>query len=138
VGRLVVIQTPNRLWWYDGHTSNLPFFNWLPDEVAYRYREHSRRKELNELSLVEGDNMVPFVRLGRGASYHEFQLALPDLDLTQVESSLRKWLRLRNPMRLVRWYTGGNASYARLLRRLSPGLHDAFFEPYLNFVTRKL
>ena len=136
-GRLVAIQTPNRLWWYDGHTSNLPFFHWLPDEIAYRYRKRSQRTELSKLSLAEGDDMEPLVRLGRGASYHEFQLALPDLDLTQVESSMRRWLRRRNPMRLLRWHTGGNASFARLLRRAGPGLHAAYFEPYLNFVVRK-
>jgi 2-polyprenyl-3-methyl-5-hydroxy-6-metoxy-1,4-benzoquinol methylase len=136
-GRLVIIQTPNRLWWYDGHTSNLPFYHWLPDDVAFRYRGHSQRKVLSELSLSECGNMLPLVRLGRAASYHEFQIALPGLDLTQVESSMRIWLRRRNPMRLVRWYTSGNAGFQRFLRRAGPGMHVALFEPYLNFAIRK-
>jgi S-adenosylmethionine-dependent methyltransferase len=38
-GRLVIIETPNRLWWHDSHSSDLPFYNWLPDEVAFRYRD---------------------------------------------------------------------------------------------------
>jgi 2-polyprenyl-3-methyl-5-hydroxy-6-metoxy-1,4-benzoquinol methylase len=29
------IETPNRLWWFDEHTSFLPFYNWLPDELAF-------------------------------------------------------------------------------------------------------
>lgn len=36
-----VIDTPNRLWIRDGHTSLLPFFHWLPDELAIRYMRHS-------------------------------------------------------------------------------------------------
>jgi S-adenosylmethionine-dependent methyltransferase len=136
-GRLVIIETPNRLWWYDGHTSELPFYNWLPDDVAFRYRRHSQRKELSGLSLPEGDDLLPFVRLGRGASYHEFQIALPELDLAQVESCLRIWLRRRNFMRLVHWHASGSASFARLLRHAAPGIHPAFFEPYLDFAVAK-
>jgi hypothetical protein len=26
-----VIETPNRLWYHDGHTSLLPFYMWLPE-----------------------------------------------------------------------------------------------------------
>ena len=136
-GRLVIIETPNRLWWYDGHTSELPFYNWLPDDVAFRYRRHSQRKELNRLSLDDGADLSPFVRLGRGASYHEFQIALPGVDLAQVESCLRIWLRRRSPMRLVHWYASGSASFARLLRHAAPGIHPAFFEPFLDFSLTK-
>lgn len=136
-GRLVIIETPNRLWWYDSHTSELPFYNWLPDDVAFRYRKHSRRKELNGLSLDDGGDPLPFVRLGRGASYHEFQIALPGVDLAQVESCLRIWLRRRSPMRLVHWHVSGGASFARLLRHAAPGIHPAFFEPYLDFSLMK-
>jgi len=136
-GRLVIIETPNRLWWYDGHTSELPFYNWLPDDVAFRYRRHSQRKELNGLSLGDGDDLMPLVRMGRGASYHEFQIALPGVDLAEVESCLRIWLRRRSPMRLVHWYASGSASFARLLRHAVPGIHPAFFEPYLDFSLTK-
>jgi 2-polyprenyl-3-methyl-5-hydroxy-6-metoxy-1,4-benzoquinol methylase len=136
-GRLVIIETPNRLWWYDGHTSELPFYNWLPDDVAFRYRSHSQRKELNGLSLGDDRDLMPFVRLGRGASYHEFQIALPGVDLAEVESCLRIWLRRRSPMRLVHWYASGSASFARLLRHAVPGIHPAFFEPFLDFSLTK-
>ena len=46
-GFLVIIETPNRLWYFDDHTSKMPFFHWLPDEVAYRYAEHTPRKYFN-------------------------------------------------------------------------------------------
>jgi 2-polyprenyl-3-methyl-5-hydroxy-6-metoxy-1,4-benzoquinol methylase len=33
-GILAVVDTPNRLWYFDGHTALTPFFNWLPHELA--------------------------------------------------------------------------------------------------------
>ena len=64
-GWLVIIETPNRLWWSDSHTSELPFYNWLPDELAFRYRGHSRRHELNGLKQEDGRELLSLVRLGR-------------------------------------------------------------------------
>jgi ubiquinone/menaquinone biosynthesis C-methylase UbiE len=135
-GWIAVIETPNRLWWYDGHTSDLPFYNWLAEEVALRYRAHSPRKELRELQAGE-DDLVAFARMGRGVSYHEFQLALPEIDLGQVASCMRVWQRRVNPLRLVHWHASGNARFERLLRRNAPGIHTAFFQPYLDFVLPK-
>lgn len=137
-GRLVVVETPNRLWWYDGHTSELPFYNWLPDCLALQYRAHSGRKELSGLSTKDGDDgLLPLARLGRGVSYHEFQIALPDLDLSQVDSSMRQWLRRRNPVRWMAWRASSNAGFAKSLRRAAPLLPSAFFEPYLDFTIVK-
>jgi 2-polyprenyl-3-methyl-5-hydroxy-6-metoxy-1,4-benzoquinol methylase len=42
-GLLVIVETPNRLWYFDGHTSLLPFFHWLPDELAFNYSHFSQR-----------------------------------------------------------------------------------------------
>ena len=136
-GRLVIVETPNRLWWYDGHTSDLPFYNWLPDDVAMRYRSHSKRHELNQLAPDEGDDLLPLARLGRGASYHEFQIALPGIDLMQIESCMRIWLRRHSPLRLVSWYADGSAAFARFLCRAAPRVSAAFFQPYLDFVVKK-
>jgi 2-polyprenyl-3-methyl-5-hydroxy-6-metoxy-1,4-benzoquinol methylase len=35
-GVWVVVEAPNRLWFWDGHTSMENFYNWLPDELAAR------------------------------------------------------------------------------------------------------
>lgn len=137
-GRLAVIETPNRLWWYDGHTSELPFYNWLPDPLAYHYRTHSRRKDLKDLPVGEENNWLTLTRLGRGASYHEFQVALPDIDLARVDSSMRSWLRRRNPLRWMAWHASGSAAFSRFLHRAAPGLPQAFFEPYLDFTLAKV
>ena len=32
-GLLVIVEAPNRLWLEDTHTSELPFFQWLPDNL---------------------------------------------------------------------------------------------------------
>jgi 2-polyprenyl-3-methyl-5-hydroxy-6-metoxy-1,4-benzoquinol methylase len=45
-----VIETSNRLWFYDGDTSFLPFYLWLPDDVAFQYSQFSRRKSICDLS----------------------------------------------------------------------------------------
>lgn len=36
-----VVETPNRLWYFDHHTSHLPFFSWLPDDLAFKYSRFS-------------------------------------------------------------------------------------------------
>lgn len=137
-GRFVVVETPNRLWWYDGHTSELPFYNWLPDCLALQYRNRSSRTELSGLAGTEGrEGLVPLARLGRGVSFHEFQIALPGLDLTQVDSSMRQWLRQRSPLRWMAWRASGNAAFAKFLRRAAPALPSAFFEPYLDLAIAK-
>jgi ubiquinone/menaquinone biosynthesis C-methylase UbiE len=136
-GWLVIIETPNRLWWYDGHTSELPFYNWLPDELAFRYRGYSHRRELSSLLPQQGQELLSLVRLGRGASYHEFQIALPHVKLGEVASCMRIWQRRRNPLRRIHWEISGGAAFSRLLRRAAPEIHQAFFQPYLDFVLVK-
>jgi 2-polyprenyl-3-methyl-5-hydroxy-6-metoxy-1,4-benzoquinol methylase len=85
-GVLVVTDTPNRLCYYDWHTADLPFFHMLPDRLAIPYTQKSPRAEiwpwLSERiqnggwsSAIDALNR-PW---GRGASYHEFELALGDL-----------------------------------------------------------
>jgi SAM-dependent methyltransferase len=84
-GILVVGDTPNRLTWLDEHTSGLPFFNALPDEVALDYSPRSSRVDFRTAiatararSNVDAFDML--ARWGRGVSYHEFELALGDLE----------------------------------------------------------
>jgi SAM-dependent methyltransferase len=81
-GLLVVAETPNRLTYFDGHTSELPFYSMLPDEVALRYAGRSPRPEF--IKSMEQARAGPnpgeaLARWGRGVSYHEFELALGDL-----------------------------------------------------------
>jgi 2-polyprenyl-3-methyl-5-hydroxy-6-metoxy-1,4-benzoquinol methylase len=134
-GLLVVIETPNRLWYFDPHTSRLPFFHWLPDDLAFQYMKFSPRKlykgmftELNE------EQMELFHRQGRGMSYHEIDLAIGPAKDLDVVSSLSTFQGLRNAIRKPRAYK----RFKAFLRAHAPkGLHDGFFEPYLNVIIRK-
>lgn len=38
-----LVDTPNRLWHYDQHTAHLPFYSWLPDDLAFAYSRFSPR-----------------------------------------------------------------------------------------------
>ena len=49
-GLLVVVETPNRLAYFDPHTSLLPFFSMLPPEIAVRYAE-----KVAAADVCEGD-----------------------------------------------------------------------------------
>jgi len=84
-GLLVVADTPSRLTWTDYHTSLLPFFNALPDEIALDYADRSPRQDFRDaiaasrdISDAEAYEMLSC--LGRGISYHEFEIALGNVD----------------------------------------------------------
>ncbi|MEZ5102784.1 MAG: class I SAM-dependent methyltransferase [Thermoleophilia bacterium] len=75
-GALVVQETPNRLLPLDAHTSDLPFFGYLPDGLAVRYADRSPRRWFREGIAAAGDAEAALYRSGRGLSQHEFELAL--------------------------------------------------------------
>lgn len=84
-GVVIIGDTPNRLIFNSQHTSGLPFFDWLPDEVALRYFDRSPRAGfVDEMRRVTRDTPSKasevLDRWGRGVSYHEFELALGDLN----------------------------------------------------------
>ncbi|MCE7975280.1 MAG: class I SAM-dependent methyltransferase [Leptolyngbya sp. PLA1] len=102
-GVLVVADTPNRLTYWDAHTSELPFYHMLPDSIALPYAARSPRAGLRD-SIAEvrakGHDAAAEVlaRWGRGVSYHEFELALGDLtDLVIADGfapEMMEWLGL--------------------------------------------
>lgn len=84
-GVIVVVELPNRLTPVDHHSSFEPFITQLPDELALDYLHGARRPELREYVLDVRDPSLPAAedhdallalrRFGRGASFHEFELA---------------------------------------------------------------
>lgn len=133
-GVLAIIETPNRLWYHDGHTSELPFFNWLPDELAFRYARFSPKDNFQNLYDQDGeDSMRHFLRRGRGVSFHELEVSICSAKKIKVISSLSSFARLRyrlNKNRLER-------KYKSLLMDLYPNLHEGFFDDYLNLIIEK-
>lgn len=133
-GFLAVIETPNRLWYYDSHTAALPFFDWLPDELAFYYSKFSNRKNFQDTYKKElnDDTLVNFSRWGRGASYHEFELALAPLSELKIVGSLMSYEKtsfIKNGLKGLR--------YIKFLKSLNKKLHSAFCYPYLDIVIKK-
>lgn len=135
---LAVVGTPNRLWWYDGHTSRLPFYNWLPDDLAIRYAKYSPREPFNtDLDgPIDDQQLLKLTRIGRAFGYHELELSISDLADVKV-FSMNRWMRHGNPIEFAKWIATGEASFERQLRRNGPRLHAAFFAPFLNLAMRK-
>ncbi len=131
-GYLVVIETPNRLWYLDDHTSLAPFFHWLPDEVALRYAEYTPREYFN--SEFTGDvDPIAFARWGRGVSFHDFVLALdmPAAHLPIV-SSMHEYLNMPRWHRHTR-----DGQFLRFIHRLAPDLPKGLFYSYLDIALKK-
>ena len=130
---LVVLETPNRLWYYDSHTAGLPFFDWLPDDLAFYYSRFSNRSDFKGVYReIDDDNMQSFKRWGRGVSYHEFELAIAPIKHLNVISSLPQYEKttfLKYGFKGIR--------YINFLKRINGCLVPAFCYPYLDLVIKK-
>lgn len=130
---LVVLETPNRLWYFDSHTSALPFFDWLPDELAFHYSKFSKRNNFKDLYRELNDaELLKFLRWGKGASYHEFEIALEPLNELQIISSL---MQFEKTAILKLGYKG--LRYMRFLRNTKKDLPQCFCYPYLDIILKK-
>jgi S-adenosylmethionine-dependent methyltransferase len=133
-----VTDTPNRLWYLDSHTSWLPFFQWLPDDLALEYTPFSPRPMIRELRANGGTaNMVEFLRKGRGVSYHEFELAMAPLPELSIESCMRLHFRRQKPLRAWKQRLTLAGRYEELLARAAPEIPRAFLLPSLDILLRK-
>ncbi|MGD9754541.1 MAG: class I SAM-dependent methyltransferase [Acidimicrobiia bacterium] len=77
-GAVIVMETPNRLIPFDGHTTQLHHVQMLPDELAIEYTARSLRPEIRDPLLHAPTPQAKrevLYRSGRALSYHEFELA---------------------------------------------------------------
>lgn len=133
-GLLAIIRTPNRLWWWDHHTAALPFFHWLPDALALRYARFSPQATCRALPpTCTRANLEQLLRLGRGISFHELELAIKPVAQLRVASTLTGYWGWRH------WLLqpASDRCYQRLLQRSHPHLHRGFCEAQLNLVLEK-
>ena len=130
-GLLVVIEAPNRLWPFDSHTSDLPFFHWLPDDLATRYHPDGVRTAVAELPA--GD-VGALARLGRGVSYHDFSDA--DGRLPTVVSCMQLQRRSRRPLLALGRHASSTGRTERLLQSFAPEVDRAWFQPFLYVALR--
>ena len=132
-GYLIVVEAPNRLWIEDTHTSELPFFQWLPDNLAYLYTKFSEKQSFNSKYLdTEYLKLDEFYRRGRGVSYHEFDLAFNKSEDLIIISSLNRLVYSKN---LVNTFV-----YKKLFKLYLKKFTDknkAFFNEYLDIIFQK-
>jgi 2-polyprenyl-3-methyl-5-hydroxy-6-metoxy-1,4-benzoquinol methylase len=135
---LAVIEAPNRLWYYDHHTSFAPYFLWLPDDLAFLYSRLTPREIYNRAfeSPTEEARLL-FSRWGRGVSFHEFVLAFEcPAEKLPVVSCKTLFLRKKTrSQRLYRWSLAGR--YEALLSHIDPKIHRGFYINNLDLVFRK-
>jgi 2-polyprenyl-3-methyl-5-hydroxy-6-metoxy-1,4-benzoquinol methylase len=138
-GLWCVVDTPNRLWWFDGHTSKLPFFNWLPDDLALDYASHCERAFMKRYGDAGRNDEVKldFARRGRGVSYHEFDLTLGPITSLNVVSALRLYLRKRSLAIRTAWLFSRSRRFEVFLRSHGPRIHPGFFQQSLDLIIRK-
>lgn len=124
-----IVETPNRLWYFDDHTSRTNFFNWLPDRLAYDYAKRIKRDNFSELYSQYSDELLThFLRRGRGVSFHEIELALDEpAENHHVVSHM--------PILLKPF--GTDRKFHDLLRKLNPKINRGYLLPALNIILRK-
>lgn len=142
-GLLVVIETPNRLWLQDSHTSMEDFYWWLPDDLAMLWAIRTPRKDFadafKEVSSTKTmqERKVCLARWGRGASFHEFCLAFDckpeDLPVASVMELYFREQRNEQKIHAHMWYR----RYEAILHSRHPMIHRGFFLPYLDLAFRK-
>ncbi len=133
-GAIVVCETPNRLIYADHHTGQIPFLHLLDDELALRYRHRSPRADILQV-LDEAEAQGPEAarealwRLGRGVSFHEFELAFGErLDRHVIASSYDPALFAERPVH------PDEAILWRYLDRWRPDLPPAFSRYWLDLI----
>jgi 2-polyprenyl-3-methyl-5-hydroxy-6-metoxy-1,4-benzoquinol methylase len=138
-GLWCVVETPNRLWFYDGHTSFENFYHWLPDSLAKRWGTRSRRKIFS--SALSADSEISdtkFARWGRGASFHEFDLALGEARNLEIVSNKTDFMRRRNLFLSAYSFVSRARKFERFLEALEPEINPGFFRQYLDLAIRKM
>lgn len=138
-GVLLVAELPNRLAPIDYHSTYLPFFDALPDELALTYSERVLRPDFRPRVLEAEDRVTELYRFGRGASFHEFELALGDDYAGSIISggwgplALNQFPLRTSEMHLQRQFNGMRAGPNAQVRTIPAG----FSRYWLDFVFRK-
>lgn len=136
-GILCIIEAPNRLWLFDNHTGDLPFFHWLPDEIALEYCKQSPGYQAAAFDITSEDAKLELYRRGRGVSYHDIELALGPIQDLDFMVDRQSFQRGQNPLRWLYYQQSDRRRYANMLRRQRPDLPLGLFMPYLDVAIRK-
>jgi 2-polyprenyl-3-methyl-5-hydroxy-6-metoxy-1,4-benzoquinol methylase len=132
-GAIVVCETPNRLFYFDHHTAQIPFFHLLPDELALEYYPRSGREDFKAAidAAAQGGRaaaLEAIARWGRGVSFHEFELVFERLDRHVIASNYDLMLFGERPVHPEEMLL------ARYLNRVRPDLAPAFSRAWLDLI----
>ena len=132
-GVIAVIETPNRLIDFDYHTSQLPFFDQLPDELALTYVERSPREWFRDEVLAARDDdadggALALTRWGRGASFHEFEIVFGDMRERVLAGGYDPDLLAERDVHIE------ERALARQLERVRPDLPPPFSRYWLDML----
>jgi S-adenosylmethionine-dependent methyltransferase len=136
-GILCIIEAPNRLWLFDNHTGDLPFFHWLPDDIALEYWTRSPRYQSSAFDITSADATLELYRRGRGVSFHDVELALAPIGDLEVMVDRQTFQMSQNPLRWFYYHQSDRRRYANMLRRQRPDLPMGLFMPYLDIAIRR-
>ncbi|WP_274628990.1 class I SAM-dependent methyltransferase [Arvimicrobium flavum] len=139
-GFLGVVECPNRLWHYDNHTTLLNFFHWLPDDLAIDYARFVPRAEFRDAMTETADRTelaTGLARWGRGASYHEIELAAGPIAELVVLEGMDDFRRRADPVLDDYWRHSADGRYRDALMAVAPHVPSAFFYPWMNILIRK-
>jgi S-adenosylmethionine-dependent methyltransferase len=137
-GHLVVIETPNRLYWFDWHSSQMPFADQVPHEIAFLWNEFSPRASIpqaikaNSLESAMRGNVERWYRFGRGASFHEFHIALGTENYEVIDAPI-----IKDRPTFAGYSEPDIEALRRQTRAVRPPVHDAFALPCLDLVLKK-
>jgi S-adenosylmethionine-dependent methyltransferase len=130
-GILVVYETPNRLGFFDWHSFLLPFFHSLPDELALEYASRTPRSFFKVSET--GDRVEALYRLGRGVSYHEFELAIGLEAMTVLNDGFSAHLRHRRGLT----HKSFDRALFSLFNEHLPNVPRGFTRPSLDLIIQK-
>lgn len=141
---LCVFGSPNRLYHSDKHTSWLPFYMWLQDEIALDYAKFSERKNFTEaFGEIHKNNYtnyeIDLYRWGRGISFHEFELAIKRADRLKVVGCLNDFLiGKRSWLQQMKYKTTDEYKYSSFLSKFGPNnVHPGFYHSYIDLIIEK-
>ena len=104
------------------------------------YASASEREPFRKLYAIDNEeSRLAFLREGRGASYHEFELALGPVCDIEIVSCMPIWLRRRSLLRIweLIWRLSLEGKYEQCLSAIHPTMPRCFAQPMLEFAIRK-
>jgi S-adenosylmethionine-dependent methyltransferase len=132
---LIVLECPNRLWYFDHHTTFLPFYNWLEEDIALLYYSKTKRDFFQFTPIKNRDELY---RYGRGVSFHEFELAF-NKNFNEIDVFSYLSQTSNQPfINKIKHFLSIDYLYKIILNRITnKELNPGFLEPFLNLIIRK-